>query len=261
MIKLSSNTRFSHYISRGSILSRKKLSEEINQKVFQRMLQLYDNKNACGIGVIKNSYNAILPERKDIQILPLPPKDYDEYGGGVRVEEGRKNILSGYSIEVPTNKKKKLNILELSQFMHESTHILDYLLNPKYIANYRQMCERNVYDKEYFSLYDKYFYNTEDMKKNRKKDMLELVESETRKGLKKVLSDEKLVFLNFIKYSLEMENHAYKQDLLYARILQKLGKPIDEESLNDYNKYMAFPEKIDIVNKLIKEEIEKIRQK
>ena len=260
MIKLSPNTRFSQYISRGTTTARIKLSEEINKKVFYRMIQLYGNKNACGIGAIKNSYNALLPERKNIQIVPLPLKDYDEYGGGVRVEEGRKNFISGYSIEIPTNKKKKLNILELSQFMHESTHILDYLLNPKYIANYRQMCEKNIYEKKYFSIYDKYFYNTEDMIKNSKKFMLNLAEQETRDGLKKVPSKEKLIFLNFMKYSMEMEYHAYNQDIIYARLLQKLGRPIDEESLNDFNKYMAFPEKIDILNKLIKEEIAKIRQ-
>lgn len=261
MIKLSPNTRFSNNIARGSISSRIKLAEELNTKVFRRLLQLYDKKNACGIGVIKSSYNSILPERKNIQVLPLSTKDYDEYGGGMRVEEGAKNYLSGYSIEIPTNKKKKLNILELSSFMHESTHILDFLLNPKYIANYRRMCEKNIYDKKYFGLYEKYFYNTEDMMKNGRKKMLTFAEEETREGLKKVPQDEKIIFLNYIKYSMEMEYHAYKQDVMFARILQKLGKPIDKESLEDYNKYMAFPEKIEIVNKLLREEIEKLRIK
>ena len=259
MIKLSPNTRFSNNIAKGSVSSRIRISEELNTKVFQRMLQLYDKKNACGIGAIQSSYNSLLPERKNIQIAPLRLKDYDEYGGGVRIEEGRRNLLSGYTIEMQTNKKKKLNILELSSFMHESTHILDYLLNPKYIANYRQMCEKNIYDKKYFDIYTKYFYNTEDMMKNSKRKMLELAEEETRAGLKSVPHSEKIVFLNFIKYSMEMEYHAYNQDVLYAKMLQKLGKPIDKESLEDYNKYMAFPEKIEIINKLIKEELDNKR--
>lgn len=258
MIKLSPNTRFSYYITKGTMSSRIKRTEGLNNKVFQRLLQLYDRKNACGIGVIKNSYNAILPEKKNIQIHALSLKDCDLYGGGTRVE-GSEKYLTGYSIEIPTNKKKKLNILELSSFMHESTHVLDYLFNPKYVANYKQMCEKNIYDKKYFSIYEKYFYNSDEMAKNDKKEMLILAENETKKALKKIPYNEKLIFLNFIKYSMEMEYHAYNQDVKYARILKSLEKPVDEESLEDYNKYMAFPEKIKIINKLLKEELESKR--
>ncbi len=258
MIKLSPNTKFSYYIAKGTISSRIKQTEGLNNQIFRRLLQLYEGKNACGIGVIKNSYNSILPEKKNVQIQPLPQRDYDSYGGGTRVEDSGKYI-TGYSIEVPTNKKKKLNILELSSFMHESTHVLDYLFNPKYIANYRQMCEKNIYDKKYFSLYERYFYNTKEMTANDKEEMLILAEKETRKALKNVPHEEKLIFLNFIKYSIEMEYHAYNQDVKYARILKSLGKPVDEESLEDYNKYMAFPEKIKIINKLLKEELESKR--
>lgn len=259
MIKLSPNTRFSSFVANGSMSVRYNAAEKLNKQVFQRMLQLYENKNLCGIGVIKNSYNAILPERKNIQILPLPLKDYDEFGAGIKVEDER-DYITGYSIEIPINKKKKMNILELSSFMHESTHILDYLLNPKYIANYRQMCEKNIYEKKYFSLYEKYYDNADNMIKNNKKQMLYLAEEETKKALKKVPIEEKLIFLNFIKYSMEMEYHAYSQDIKYARLLKKLGKPIDDESLDDYNKYMAYPEKIELVSRLIREEIEKIRK-
>lgn len=254
-VRISPNTKFSQNIARGTILSRAKNTEELNTRVFKRILQLYGNKNICGLGAIKSSYNSLLPERKNVQIVPLPVKDYDDYGGGVRIDEEKNNLLSGYTIEIPTNKKKKLNILELSSFMHESTHILDYLFNPKYIANYRQMCQRNIYDKKYFEIYDKYFYNPEEMKTNSKKRMLMIAEEQSRQALKNVAHEDKLVFLNFIRYSLEMERHAYAQDVMYAKLLQKLGKPTDKESLEDYTQYMAFTEKIEIVNKLIQEEI------
>ena len=59
---------------------------------------------------------------------------------------------------------------------------------------------------------------------------------------------------------MEMEYHAYNQDVKYAKLLQKLGKPVDKVDLENYNDFMAFPEKINIVNKLIKEELETIRK-
>ena len=32
-----------------------------------------------------------------------------------------------------------------------------------------------------------------------------------------------------MKYCMEMENHAYCEDIKFARILKKLGKPTDKE--------------------------------
>lgn len=253
MITLSANTKFSYNIARGTLSSRAKSTETMNELIFRRMLQLYDKKNSCGLGTIKNSYNALLPENKKVRIVPLPERDYDEFGGEVQIDDSS-DCLNGYLIKIPVSKKNKLNILELSSFMHESTHVLDFLFNPKYIANIRKMYEYEIFDKDYFSLYSKYFYNTEPSAKSKKLTLIE-AEEETRNKLNDISSKEKLVFLNYVKYQMEMEQHAYKQDLLYARILQKIGKPVDEISLEDYAKNMYFSEKINIVNRLIKEEI------
>lgn len=260
MIKLSQNMRFSHNISRGTIKSRIKTADELNGKVFQKVLQLYGRKENCGINAVKGGLNSVLPERKNVQILPMAHRDSDEFSGSVDIEEEKTNILTGYTIKLPVDKKKKFCVIDLSQLMHESTHILDYLLNPKYIANYRQMCERNIYDKKYFDLYENYFYNPDGMRDNDKQKMLELAEKETRKGLRRVPHKDRIIFLNYVKYSMEMEYHAYSQDLKYARILQKLGKPVNEADLKNFNDFMAFPEKIKLVNKLIKEELDNLRK-
>jgi len=255
MIKILPNLRFSYNFSRGAVADRFKHSDEFNKQIFDRIIQLYDKKTLCGIGVIKNSYNKFLPENKNIEILPMQVRDYDEYGGGTRVEAIGDNLI-GYSIEIPVNVKKKLNILELPEFMHESTHVLDYLFNPKYIMNYRKMCEKRIFDKDYFRIYDKYFYNTDGMRENNKKEILKTAETETRKALESVPYEEKIIFLNYIKYSMQMEKHAYEQGVKFAEYLTKLGKPVDKESLDDYNKYLLFDEKIKMINDMLKEEIE-----
>ena len=260
MIKLSPNMRFSQNISRGSVSARIKKADELNGKIFQKMLLLYDKKNSYGLNAVQNNYNSALPERKYIEMFPIKVKEIDNLSASTTIQERREQFLSGYSIELPAEKNKKLNILDLSQLMHESTHVLDYLLNPKYIANYKKMCERNIYNKKYFDLYEKYFYNPDDMKKNETKLMLLVAEDETRKGLRRVPKQDKLIFLNYIKYSMEMEYHAYNQDVKYAKILQKIGKPINQTDLQNFNNFMAFPEKIKLINKLIKEELENNRK-
>ena len=261
MIKISPNMRFSQNISRGSVSAKIKKADDLNCKVFQRMLQLYNKKNAYGLIAVQNNYNLVLPERKNVEMLPIKVKETDDLSAFTSIQEKRENFLSGYSIELPVAKKKKLNILDLSCLMHESTHVLDYLLNPKYIANYKKMCERNIYNKNYFDLYEKYFYNPDDMRKNDTKQMLAIAEEETRKGLRRVPQKDKLIFLNYIKYSMEMEFHAYNQDFKYAKILYKLGKPVNQADLQNFNDFMAFPEKIKLINKLIREELEKVKSK
>ena len=109
MIKILPNTKFSYDLTRGTIADRIKRSDEFNKHIFDRILQLYDKKTLCGIGVIKSNYNKFLPENKNIQISPIQARDYDEYAGSTRVDE-MYGCLTGYSIEIPVNVKKKLNI-------------------------------------------------------------------------------------------------------------------------------------------------------
>lgn len=58
-----------------------------------------------------------------------------------------------------------------------------------------------------------------------------------------------------------LEQQAYKQDMHYARILKKLGKPVDDEDLTDYGKLIIFQEKIKIVEKLLAQTIKAERDK
>ncbi len=260
MIKLSPNTMFSYSVSKGTAEARAKLAERINDKVFKNVLDLYGKKGSCGLGSIKQRYNLALPERKNVNIVPLPVKDYEDFGGGMQIEDMGDRIL-GYSIQIPVSKKRKMNILDLPEFMHESTHVLDYLLNPRYISNTKRMYDLNIFDKEYFSIYEKLFDNPDAMFSNSAKKMLFLADEKTREAIKDLPFKEKITFLKYIKYNMQMEDHAYNQDLKFAKLMKKLGRPTDSESLQDYASVMHFRKKIGIVNNIIQEELAKARVK
>ena len=258
MIKLSQNTRLSYPLIQGSFNKRADLVDKTNRKIFCNLFELYRNDRRCDLRKIKSHYNATLPEDKDICFYPMKKKDYDDLGGCFCIDEDS-DIINGYYIEMPVAKGKYLNILDLSSLMHESTHVLDYLMNPKYVANYRRMQEKNIFDKKYYKIYDELYDNTDAIIKYKKKELLEKIKVETEKRLKNVPSDEKIIFLTWLKYNLQMEYHAYSQDIKFARILKRLGKPVDEESLDDYNLIMLYPEKYAIVSNMLEEEIKKQR--
>ena len=258
MIKVTPNMNFSSSIARGTIKTRELLTEELNEKVFHNVLQVYDKKNTCGIGAIKTRFNRVLPENKNVNIKPLPLKDYDICGGTTVIEDN--NIeLTGYSIEIPVNKRKKFCIIDLPEFMHESTHIIDWLLNPKYVANYRKMCDKDIFSKDCYDIYHK-IYDEPDFMAKPSKHLFGIIKDKTKKAVNDLPFDEKITFLKFLKFRMELENHAYKEEVRFAKLMKKLGKKVDSVSMVDYSNYMKIPQKINIIKEIISEEITKERQ-
>ena len=60
---------------------------------------------------------------------------------------------------------------------------------------------------------------------------------------------------------MQMEEHAYKQDYHYAKILKKLGKKVDKDDLSDFGRELMFAEKIKIVEKILADAIKEERNK
>ena len=274
-------TKFSNKYCQGSVFQRAKIAEKINEKIFGNTVKLYRGKmRNVDMEVIEDCYNFCLPENKEILLKPISFKDLDDYYGGVEILEKLKMYV-GYMMDLPVSKSSKLNIKTIPALMHESTHILDYLINPKYLT-----CDRDLYNiapgvknlimsdkagnpqsekvQNIINLYNELFYRIEN-NKNDKFQILTNAETKLSESLENMDFKTKIIVLKFMRTSMKMEQHAYKQDLHFAKILKKLGKPVDREDLIDYNKIIMFPEKIEIVEKMLLQTIcserEKLRPK
>ena len=260
MIHLSRNTAFSPLLSKGTLQARSNFVEQVNDKVFNEVLSLYKKKDVCAVEAMQSRYNSALPEKKNVKIVSLPKKDCDDYAGGMFVDV-YKDCVRGYAIQLPVEKNKKVNISILPNFMHESTHVLDYLLNPKYVRNYKKMCEKNIFDKKYFQIFPKLFDNPAEMVSKPSGEMLEKAKTQTTEELRHVPFNQKIVFLNFIKYALELEQHAYNQSLKFEKLMKKAGKLTAQESFDGFTDVMKYKEKHQIVKDIIQDEIIKERKK
>ena len=266
MIKLSPNIVLSNRYTNGNVKSRIQRSEKINSQIFQRIIPLFENKNSCYLSDIKLNYKKSMPENKAVDVVPIKQSVHFEQSGYVAFND---DVVSAnyYILGIESRKKgKKENVSakSLPDFMHESTHVLDYLLNPKYLANMVKMQQMGIFDKPYYEIYDNLFYNSEHVGvyglKNKSK-IIENAEKETRKALQDVPFKEKLVFLNYIKYSMETEYNAYNQECIFVDLLKKMRNFAFLKKHRNCNDYYHFPEKIELVNKLIKEAIDKERAK
>jgi len=266
MINPISSIKLSNQYAKGSIASRVKTSERLNKQIFQQIIPLFEKKSSCFLSDLKNRYESSMPENKSVKVLPIKQSVYFEQSGYVMLND---DVIAAdcYILGIESRKKgKKNNIMvkSLPYFVHESTHIFDYLLNPKYLMNLAKMEKLGIYDKYYYKLYDKLFYNSEhtsDFGLKNKDKILEQAEAETRKALEKIPYEEKIVFLNHMKYSMQTEYNAYDQEYKLVEYLRKTRNFASLKKCKNYNEYYHFSEKIEIINKLIKETIQKERAK
>lgn len=252
-------TKFSSVYTKGSLAKRFAMTEKINQKIFGNTAKLYpDKKRNYPVEIIEQCYNFCLPEEKYIMISPLNISKDSDFAGGTTIME-KMGMYVGYLMQIPLTQNNKINIKTLPTLMHESTHVLDFLLNPKFVRNDLNISNNPQFD-QFAKFYDHFFYKITD-ENNNPEEILKTANNETKKFIKDLPAKLKISFLNFIRYSLQMEEHAYKQDLHYAKILKKLGKPVDSEELVNYNKLLLLPEKLRIAEELLAKTIKEERSK
>ena len=249
-------TKFSSAYAKGPLAQRFATADKINNKIFGNVVKLYrDKKNTYPAEIIEECYNFCLPEEKTVVIQPMTVYNPKDYYGGVDFL-CKMNMYVGFAIELPVTKSDKLHVKTIPTLMHESTHVLDFFLNPKFLINDVKFNELKNNDK-CWGIYQEYFYNSSGKTLD---EILNNARSNTKNVLKEMNPNDRLIFLNFIKYSLQMEQRAYKQDSVYANALKKIGKPFDKEDLPDFSKIMHAKEKIELVEKMLADEIKQQRK-
>ncbi len=249
-------TKFSSAYAKGSLAQRFATADKINNKIFGNVVKLYhDKKNTYPAKIIEQCYNFCLPERKTVVLQPMTVYNSEDYCGGVDFLS-KMNMYVGFAIELPVTKSDKLHVKTIPTLIHESTHVLDFFLNPKFLKNDVKFNEIKNSDK-FWNIYHEYFYESFGKTLD---EILNNARTNTKNALKEMNPKDRMIFLNFIRYSLQMEQRAYKQDSVYANALKKIGKPFDKDDLPDYSKIMHAKEKIQLVEKILADEIKKQRK-
>ena len=136
--------RLSPKYATGTIQERMKYADRLNEQLFSRVFPLYKNKDAVEIGRIEEECAFTIPETIDFRIERLSKKDAESSYSTLNLLFGDDKI-SAYEINVPTA-SGKLDISNLPWLIHENTHMLDYILNPKIIKTDEKLCEKDLYD-------------------------------------------------------------------------------------------------------------------
>lgn len=158
---VNSTVKFSYNISKGSIKNRQKLISKYNKQIFRRLEQNLKD-NYISVADAQKAIDEVLPEKKVIQIRPISSKNKKEDVGNSDFLYGKNWNIVGQTIDIPI-KNNKISIKNLSIFMHELTHVINTLLNPKTTARVNGMYLRRTYTENLSNIIDKKLYNYENI--------------------------------------------------------------------------------------------------
>lgn len=257
MLRVCPDVKFSYNLVKGSVENRRKFVSDLNEKFFDSIQPMLEDKKPF-LADLKKTYFLILPEKKKIQIIPLDKKGSETLDGASDYIYGANDFITGMTLEIPV-KRSKVSEDCLVTLMHENTHVLDTLANPKHTALTQKLYREGMYDFKRDNWFDNVLYRTETDKN--KDDVLKDVAEETEKFLKGKAVVEKIAHLQDARYQLEQEMNAYSEQLKYAKKLQEKGRSVSEYDLEDNNKLYLFPEKIRLLKEMIFDLISKERSK
>ena len=141
-------------------------------------------------------------------------------------------------------------------------HVSDDIYHPKYLSRLQSLNKNGLNNKKYDNFYDSYYYCSECIEsKQDKKDVLKIIKNRTKKFLRGLCINQKMDYLQDMRYSLISEVEAYKRQKTVAYDLKSKGFMVKEFDLEDYSKNNLFEEKINLLKNLAMEYITKERAK
>lgn len=268
-MKLEANqaVRFSYDIIKGSIEKRNNSVRKINDRIYNEILENAEN-NVIHVDDIIDIVQYVLPERKKIKICNIGKKEKKR--AYADVINDYKDDYSGHEIGLPL-KKLKMKIENLPIFMHEITHVLDDLYNPKFTKRQHDIESaakkmgdvevKTVYEKG-LTLYENDIYKREKFKNdNDKKKIIEELSQKVKKYLSGKTVDEKIDYIQNTRYFLQSELNAYTTDHIYAKRMKDAGYKIDMSDYEGNVENFMLREKLVMLKEIGGDIINKARRK
>ena len=224
---------------KGSIKTRKNMVEEWNEKVFHKVLSLYDNTGLLPIRGLDRTYKSLLPNKLPINVKKnLKP---NAPIARLSIYYNKYLIPQHANISIPAE-NNSLRIEDFPEFMHESTHVFDLLFQPKILSAERELLTKDFAD-GVINLYHTYFYTNS-------KNMIQTVYN-LIKNLKNKTNRDKIIVLKYLKNNMLTELHAYQEGEKYGYLLNKK----EDMAYKNYH----FERKIKIINFMLGNIIKKER--
>ncbi len=239
-------------IARGTVLTRQQKAEACSDIFYKELLKLKNNDENS---VSCDQIISIIKKIKPFESLAIDiEKNNDE------IYEGSMNLVINNEKNCSTYKIIVEKLTDIPTLVHEFHHISDHVFHPKFLSRMQILIKKGLETDKYINFYNNFYYSGLIAENKQEiKYALKFIENKTRKFLKGFSVEDKINYLQDIRYNLLTECNAYKKQIEVAEKLKKLNYPINENDLYDCPKVGFFEEKVKLLNKLLKETITKER--
>ena len=246
---------------KGSLQIRQDKSSQLVNKFYRELKGRFKN-GEISLKEIQKCIDELLPNNINVIVKNLVQDVEDpDLLGYSALNYNSSSKINAITLELLTT-ENKIRLRDLPSLMHEFTHITDQLYNPKILARCQYMTEKDLYVKDYDNLYESFIYNLEEPECNKEKlFILKRLEQVFKGFLKKLDPKDKINYLQDSRYCTMLEINGYHSQRKFAKQLAKQHVNIDEEDLLNENKNYMFSEKLELLNKLLKDIINKERAK
>lgn len=242
---------------KGSAEYRKLKSRAISENIFYELLKLYKNKDDIAVSEIGRNYNKLMPAKIDLTVKKLSKAEEEICGAMMSNVIDKNGNTNSFRISIPAE-ENEFAIEDLPALIHETVHLFDGLCSPKTTKTISKIYAKNL-ENITNDFYNKYFYcgDSTQIKKVRLPKLKHL----TKNFLKKNQKEDRILVLKYIKESLESERSAFKIQNDCDDYLEKIGRGDRPYTFEEINMAYHFDEKINMLKKMIFEEIFKERLK
>ena len=257
--KLAPNVTLPYSKIRGSLDQRQQAAIEVVDKLYRRLYPKFDKKHELPMTEIQKSIDDIFEKKVKIIVKESSTPEFD--GSSDVIISPINGSFTATTLELNPNKKGKIHISDLITVTHEFQHIVDQIFIPKYLVRGQKLTINSMVTPKYQKLYDELYCYEYPNSKIEKQKIIKLLEYKIKKFLRGMSISEKMDYIQDARYSLIMEEQAYRTQLKYAKKLHKKHLPIKDGELDDEISLHMLKEKIKLITQIGFEIVEKERGK
>lgn len=210
------------------------------------------------------NFRRILRELIPKPILLLVDKNEDKSAlATMNILSEANHRIYGYELDFnPISVNRKVSILDLPTIVHEIQHFADFLFHPKFLSREQALCRKNLYTDKYEKFFEDQLYIKEEFfGKKDKIFILKDIKRNIKKFLRNKSAEDKLDYLQYMRYNLILEDRAFRTQHKIAKRLSKKKFEVEKEYLTNQNREYMFEEKIRLLEHMISDLIKSERGK
>ena len=257
--KLAPSVKLPYKQVNGSLQQRQQAAIKLVDKLYRELYPKFNKNNELPLTEIQKSIDGIFEKKVKILVKESSTPEFD--GSSDVICSPINGSFTATTLELNPNKKGNVHISDLVTIIHEFQHIVDQLFIPKYLVRGQKMTLNSMMTSKYQKLYDQlYCYEYPETKADKRK-IIKFLEHQIKKFLKGMNVSEKIDYIQDARYSLSMEEQAYRTQRKYAKKLYKKHISIKNGELDDEISLHMLKEKIKLLTRIGFELIETERGK